>query len=113
MYSQHNNKANYPGAELSVTNKLEFVMELERVLFYFVRPARNIICLLRLESHPFPRTTRHIFRGIDHTHYVARKSASNVAKKKMSSTIIRTNRLFYDYAKGVPTLADINLEVNR
>jgi ABC-type multidrug transport system ATPase subunit len=34
-------------------------------------------------------------------------------KKNMSSTIIRTERLFYDYAKGVNTLANIHLEVNR
>ena len=32
---------------------------------------------------------------------------------KMSSTIIHTDRLFYDYAKGVNTLANINLQVNR
>lgn len=31
----------------------------------------------------------------------------------MSSSIIRTDRLFYDYAKGVSTLANIHLEVNR
>lgn len=31
----------------------------------------------------------------------------------MSSTIIRTERLYYDYAKGVNTLANIHLEVNR
>jgi ABC-type multidrug transport system ATPase subunit len=31
----------------------------------------------------------------------------------MSSTIIHTNQLFYDYTKGVSTLANINLEVNR
>ena len=29
------------------------------------------------------------------------------------STIIRTHQLYYDYAKGVNTLMDINLEVNR
>ena len=31
----------------------------------------------------------------------------------MSSTIIQTDRLYYDYARGVNTLADINLQVNR
>lgn len=31
----------------------------------------------------------------------------------MSSTVIRTERLFYDYARGVNTLANINIEVNR
>lgn len=31
----------------------------------------------------------------------------------MSSAIIRTDRLFYDYARGVNTLANICLEVNR
>jgi ABC-2 type transport system ATP-binding protein len=31
----------------------------------------------------------------------------------MSSTIIHTDQLFYQYAKGVNTLANINLEVNR
>lgn len=31
----------------------------------------------------------------------------------MSSTIIHTNQLTYDYAKGVNTLVDINLQVNR
>jgi ABC-2 type transport system ATP-binding protein len=31
----------------------------------------------------------------------------------MSSTVIRTERLFYDYARGVNTLADINIRVNR
>jgi lantibiotic transport system ATP-binding protein len=31
----------------------------------------------------------------------------------MSSTVIRTERLFYDYARGVNTLANINIRVNR
>src|SRR6187549_2582126 len=31
----------------------------------------------------------------------------------MSSTIICTDRLFYDYAKGVNTLANVSLQVNR
>jgi ABC-type multidrug transport system ATPase subunit len=31
----------------------------------------------------------------------------------MSSTVIRTERLFYDYARGVNTLANINIKVNR
>ena len=31
----------------------------------------------------------------------------------MSSTIIRTEQLFYDYARGANTLTDINLQVNR
>lgn len=31
----------------------------------------------------------------------------------MSSTVIRTDRLYYDYARGVNTLANINLQVNR
>ncbi|HEY5822898.1 MAG TPA: ATP-binding cassette domain-containing protein [Cyclobacteriaceae bacterium] len=31
----------------------------------------------------------------------------------MTSTIIHTDRLYYEYAKGVNTLANINLEVNR
>jgi lantibiotic transport system ATP-binding protein len=34
-------------------------------------------------------------------------------KQTMSSTIISTDRLFYDYAKGVNTLANIDLKVNR
>jgi ABC-2 type transport system ATP-binding protein len=34
-------------------------------------------------------------------------------KRKMSSTIIRTEQLFYDYAIGVNTLTNINLQVNR
>jgi ABC-type multidrug transport system ATPase subunit len=31
----------------------------------------------------------------------------------MSSTVIRTERLYYDYARGVNTLANINIRVNR
>jgi ABC-type multidrug transport system ATPase subunit len=31
----------------------------------------------------------------------------------MTSTVIRTERLFYDYARGVNTLANINIKVNR
>lgn len=31
----------------------------------------------------------------------------------MSSTVIRTNRLYYDYARGVNTLANIDIQVNR
>src|SRR5688572_33274027 len=31
----------------------------------------------------------------------------------MSSTVIRTDRLFFDYARDVNTLANINLQVNR
>ena len=31
----------------------------------------------------------------------------------MNSTVIQTERLFYDYARGVNTLANINLRVNR
>lgn len=34
-------------------------------------------------------------------------------KYKMSSTIIRTNQLSYEYANGVSTLTNINLQVNR
>jgi ABC-type multidrug transport system ATPase subunit len=34
-------------------------------------------------------------------------------KQKMNSTVINTDRLFYDYAKGVNTLANINLQVKR
>jgi ABC-2 type transport system ATP-binding protein len=34
-------------------------------------------------------------------------------KHHMSSAIIRTDRLYYDYARGVNTLANINLQVNR
>src|SRR5215204_6094343 len=31
----------------------------------------------------------------------------------MNSTVIHTDRLFYDYSRGVNTLANINLQVNR
>jgi ABC-type multidrug transport system ATPase subunit len=34
-------------------------------------------------------------------------------KQAMSSTVIQTDMLYYDYAKGVNTLANINLQVNR